>query len=116
MLKATTSHTRRASLQQQPANGYHGKKKNNQPPDGRVVESCYWEKKPLQGREVTLADVIKSYREDFTSLRPGYFLQNLCLQRIPMAGRTVTAGHRYRASVRRAPLIGLSCHHWCTRR
>ena len=91
MLKATTSHTHRTGFQHQPASGYHGKKKNNKPPDGRVVESCYWEKKPLRGRVVTLADVIKSYREDFTSLRPGYFLQNLCLQQIPLEGRTVTA-------------------------
>lgn len=91
MLKTTTSRTRCASLQQQPASGYHGKKKNNRPPDGRVVENCYWEKKPLQGRVVTLADVINNYRKDFTSLRPGFFLQNLCLQRIPLAGRTVTA-------------------------
>ena len=91
MLKPATSHTRCASIQHQPASGYRGKKKNNQHPDGRVVESCYWEKKPLEGRVVTLTDVIKSYREDFTSLRPGYFLQNLCLQRIPLAGRTVAA-------------------------
>ena len=90
MLKATTSHTRCASFQHQRGSGYQGRQKN-QPPDGRVVESCYWEKKPLEGRVVTLADVIKSYRKDFTSLRPGYFLQNLCLQRIPLTGRTVTA-------------------------
>ena len=91
MLKAATSHTRCASSQHRQASGNQGLKNVNQPRDGLVVEKCYWEKKTLEGRLVAVADVIKSYRDDFSSLRPGYFLQKLCLQRIPVSGQSVTA-------------------------
>lgn len=89
MLNTVTTHAHRAGNNGD-GSQYDSRKKDNTP-DGQVLENCYWEKKPLEGRVVTVTDVINSYRNDFTSLRPGYFLQRLCLQRVPVMGQRVNA-------------------------
>ena len=95
MLNTATAHARRAGCEHRAGNSgdgkYDRKKKGNTPHDGQVLENFYWEQKPLGGRVVTVADVIDTYRLDFTSLRPGYFLQRLCLQRVPVMGQCVNA-------------------------
>lgn len=70
---------------------YNGKRISNYRPsrvtatalgDGKHIEVAFWEKKPLQGRQITLADVFTAYGNDRTSLRQGFFLQKLCLQNV----------------------------------
>ncbi|WP_257294382.1 hypothetical protein [Endozoicomonas sp. YOMI1] len=58
--------------------------------DGKRIEDAFWEKKPLQGRQITSASVLATYRNDRTSLRGGFFLQKLCLQNILHNDRKVT--------------------------
>ncbi|MBO9481914.1 hypothetical protein [Salinisphaera sp. G21_0] len=58
--------------------------------DGKFVEDAFWEKKPLHGRKVTSADVLRAYGMDKSSLRSGFFLQKLCLQNILHGNRKVT--------------------------
>ena len=58
--------------------------------DGRHLEDAYWQKKPLQGRQVTSSDVLRAYGNDRTSLRAGFFLQKLCLQNILHGSEKVT--------------------------
>ncbi|WP_257294418.1 hypothetical protein [Endozoicomonas sp. YOMI1] len=54
------------------------------------IEDAFWQKKMLQGRQITTACVIAAYGNDRTSLRPGFFLQNLCLKNILHGNRKVT--------------------------
>ncbi|WP_422447476.1 hypothetical protein [Endozoicomonas sp. ALB091] len=58
--------------------------------NGKCVEDAFWEKKPLQGRQVTSADVLTAYGNDTSSIRSGFFLQKLCLQNILHGNRVVT--------------------------
>ncbi|WP_422447283.1 MULTISPECIES: hypothetical protein [unclassified Endozoicomonas] len=58
--------------------------------EGKCIEDAFWEKKPLQGRQITSSDVLAAYGNDKTSLRGGLFLQKLCLQKIPHDNRKVT--------------------------
>ena len=57
-------------------------------PDGKILEEAFWQNKPVNGCIVTSAEVLAQYRTDGTSLRAGFFLQNLCLTRTP-------CGHRF---------------------
>ncbi|WP_422447432.1 MULTISPECIES: hypothetical protein [unclassified Endozoicomonas] len=50
--------------------------------DGKDIEDAFWQKKLLQGRQITPADVLSAYRNDTTSLRSGLFLERLCLKNI----------------------------------
>lgn len=59
------------------------------PLDGKDVEDAFWEKKPLDGRHITSADVLGAYGKDKTSLRSGLFLEKLCLQNILHNNRKV---------------------------
>ncbi|MBO9482005.1 hypothetical protein [Salinisphaera sp. G21_0] len=58
--------------------------------NGKCVEDAFWEKKPLQGRQITSADVLTAYGSDTSSIRSGFFLQKLCLQSILHGNRVVT--------------------------
>ncbi len=60
------------------------------PPD--MVEGAFWARKKIGGRDVVTVDVLNAYKSDKSSLRPGFFLQKLCHQRIPHEGRAVTPG------------------------
>ncbi|WP_163369768.1 hypothetical protein [Endozoicomonas acroporae] len=53
------------------------------------IEDAFWEKKPLDGRHITSADVLGAYGKDKTSLRSGLFLEKLCLQNILHNNRKV---------------------------
>lgn len=93
MLNTATAHARHSGSVHQADNSGDGSqydsRKKGKAPDGQMLENFYWEKKPLGGRVVTVAEVIDTYRKDTTSLRPGYFLQRLCLQRVPVMGKHV---------------------------
>lgn len=56
--------------------------------DGKILEKAFWQRKPVNGRIVTSAEVLAQYRTDVTSLRAGFFLQNLFLSKTP-------CGHRF---------------------
>ncbi len=60
------------------------------PLDGKDVEDAFWEKKPLQKRKVTPADVLTVYGMDTSSLRSGFFLQKLCLRNMRCNRRKIT--------------------------
>ncbi|WP_257293856.1 hypothetical protein, partial [Endozoicomonas sp. YOMI1] len=60
------------------------------PDDGKLIEDAFWRKKPLQGRQITSAAVLATFRNETTSLRGGFFLQKLCLQNILHGNRKVT--------------------------
>ncbi|WP_422467659.1 hypothetical protein [Endozoicomonas sp. ALC013] len=55
------------------------------------MENAFWQKKPLQGRQITSAAVLCTYGNETTSLRSGFFLQKLCLQNILHGTRKVSA-------------------------
>ena len=63
---------------------------HHQPEDGSVLESCFWNKKPLGGAKVTSSDVLISYLSDSNSMRSGRFLQKLCLSKINHDGQFIT--------------------------
>lgn len=58
--------------------------------DGSLFESCFWNKKTLHDVKITSSDVLLSYLSDSNSLRSGFFLQKLCLQKINHDGHYVT--------------------------
>ncbi|WBA83239.1 hypothetical protein [Endozoicomonas sp. GU-1] len=60
------------------------------PDYGKSIEDAFWEKKPVQGRQITTAAVLGAYGNDRTSLRGGFFLQKLCLQNILHNGKKIT--------------------------
>ena len=98
-LKSTISHhvypqgVSQATAQPQPQEGSAaGRKvvKHDHPEDGSVLESCFWNKKPLRGAKITSSDVLISYLIDTNSLRSGRFLQKLCLNKINHDGQFIT--------------------------
>lgn len=49
--------------------------------DGQKLEAAFWHNQTLAGRQVAPLDVLMGYQLDITSLRSGFFLQKLCLQK-----------------------------------
>ena len=49
--------------------------------DGQKLETAFWRNQKLSGRRVAPLDVLMGYQFDTTSLRSGFFLQKLCLQK-----------------------------------
>ncbi|WP_257293587.1 hypothetical protein [Endozoicomonas sp. YOMI1] len=112
ILKSTASHNSRLKLagridRQADSNGipdrnrnaFNGKRVSNRQfhgstaatlNDGNRFEDAFWKKRPLQGRQITSADVLSAYVNDRTSLGSGFFLQKLCLKNMLHDNRKVT--------------------------
>ena len=68
-----------------------GQTRPSESPDGKILETAFWQNKPVNGRIVTPSEVLAQYRTDGTSLRAGFFLQNLCLSKTPCGDRLINA-------------------------
>ncbi|WBA80248.1 hypothetical protein [Endozoicomonas sp. GU-1] len=68
------------------------RRRTTAPDAGKWIEDAFWKRKPLNGRQVTSAVVLQAYyKYDKSSLRPGLFLQKLCLQNILHGNKKITA-------------------------
>lgn len=62
--------------------------------DGKILEEAFWQNRPFNGLIVTTADVLAHYRaHDRTSLRAGFFLQNLFLNKLLCDNQRITPDH-----------------------
>lgn len=70
---------------------------------GSEIEAKFWQQGRAGSRSVTTSDVIKVYREeDFSSLRAGFFMQELFLKKVPHEQSQVTP-EQVIAEFRRSP-------------
>lgn len=59
--------------------------------DPKVLETAFWERKPIRGRIVTTTDVLDGYQTDFSSLRSALFVHELFMKEIHHEEHRVTA-------------------------
>ena len=82
------------------------------PDNGARVEAEFWRQCEVGGRSVTVNEVLKAYQSDTSSLRSGFFLQDLFLQKmpqLPVSAEQVVAefrrlpdrGQKYRLAIAR---------------
>ena len=58
--------------------------------NARDLEAAFWDKRLVDGRQVTTTDVLKAYNKDTYSLRSGFFFKNLYLRQVRHEGRQMT--------------------------